>query len=182
MSLRNSVFIATSLDGYIAREDGSIGWLDEASATVPEGEDFGYNAFFESVDVLITGRKTFDQVLTFAEWPYADKPVVVQTRRPLEVPERLAQVTPSAEEPRALVQRLEAQGARRAYVDGGVTIQRFLAAGLIDDLIITTIPILLGKGIPLFGPLEQDVHLAHVSTQSYKCGFVQTTWRVVYTT
>lgn len=169
--MRASVFIATSVDGFIARKDGSIDWLGN-----PEegGEDYGYKDFFASVDVIVMGRKTYETVLGFGAWPYGDKRVVVQSRRPLAFPPGVPDtVTASSEEPQALVQRLEAEGARHLYIDGGLTIQRFLAAGLIDDLTITRIPLLLGEGIPLFGRTGGDVPLQHVVTRSYANGFVQ---------
>ena len=180
MSIQASVFIATSLDGFIAREDGSIDWLDKANAGVPPGEDFGYVVFFASVDVLIMGRNAYEQVRTFGEWPYGDKRVVVLSRHPMMIPAELAKtVSSSSETPDALVRRLAGEGAKRLYVDGGVTIQRFLAAGLIDDLTITLIPVLLGAGKPFFGPLGNDISLTHQATKTFECcGFVQVIYRI----
>jgi dihydrofolate reductase len=173
------VFIATSLDGYIARLDGSIDWLDHANTYVPPGEDCGYARFMASVDALVMGRNTFEQVLSFDTWPYADKPAIVLSTQwsalPASVPPT---VTLSRESPPQLLARLAAQGMRRVYVDGGVTIQRFLAAGLVDEMIITRIPVLLGAGRPLFGPLPADLWLEHVETHAYPFGFVQSTYRV----
>lgn len=180
MSASAAVFVATSLDGFIARPDGSIDWLLEANALVPRGEDCGYGEFIRTIDVLVMGRSSFEQVLTFAEWPYADKRVVVLSSRSIAIPAALAgTVTVSAEAPSALVERLTAEGAKRLYVDGGITIQRFLAAGLIDDITITLIPVLLGRGRPLFGPGEQDVHLALVGSKIFGFGFVQLSYRVL---
>lgn len=174
MSIKASVFIATSLDGFISRNDGSIDWLNEANALVPSGEDCGYKAFFESIDTLVMGRNTFDLVRTFEAWPYGDKRLVVMSSRPVEIPEALPKaVSCSSEAPEALVRRLEAEGARHLYVDGGITIQRFLAAGLVDDLTITLIPVLLGEGRPLFGPLKKDLRLKLVDARRYDFGFVQ---------
>lgn len=179
MPLTTSVFIATSLDGFIARTDGSIDWLEEANARVPEGEDCGYHAFIATVDTLVMGRKTFETVLAFDAWPYGDKRVVVLSSKPVAIPAALSgTVSASSEEPRALVERLAAEGARHLYVDGGLTIQRFLSAGLIDALILTRIPVLLGEGRPLFGPLPGDVALTHVATRAYDFGFVQSTYRI----
>lgn len=180
MSAQASVFIATSLDGFIARPDGSIDWLNEASAAVPSGEDCGYAEFMESVDVLVMGRNTFETVLAFDAWPYEDKRVVVLSSKPLIFPARLPNtVSASSESPDVLVDRLSAEGAQRLYVDGGKTIQRFLAAGLIDDITITLIPVLLGQGRPLFGPVENDITLAHMATRTFEFGFVQVKYRVV---
>lgn len=177
MAIRASVFIATSLDGFISRKDGSIDWLNEANTTIPPGEDCGYKAFADSVDVLVTGRHTFDLVRTFDPWPYGDKRVVVLSSRPVEIPAELTKtVSCSSEAPGALMRRLEAEGATHLYVDGGITIQRFLAAGLIDELTITLIPVLLGEGRPLFGKLDKDVRLTLLRSKAYDFGFVQVTY------
>lgn len=177
MPLRASVFIATSIDGYISRKDGSIDWLNEANAAVPPGEDCGYKVFFESVDALVMGRHTFELVRTFEPWPYGDKRIVVLSSSSIEVrDEQKNSVSVSSESPKALVSRLDAEGVKHIYVDGGVTIQRFLAAGLIDDLTITLIPVLLGEGRPLFGPLPQDLKLRPIAVKHYDFGFVQITY------
>lgn len=185
MTLQASVFIAASLDGYIARADGRIDWLDQANATIPPGEDFGYASFFASIDALIIGRASYEKVLTFPEWPYAEKPVIVLSSRPLAIPTSLsASVTASSEPIEELLARLEAQGVQRVYVDGGVTIQRFLAAGCINDLTVTFIPVLLGSGRPLFGSLRQDTWMELVESRGYSNGFVQVKYGVkpvVYT-
>ena len=172
-----SVFIATSLDGFISRLDGSIDWLIEANRAVPEGEDCGYRAFFDTVDVLVMGRHTFDQVLTFDPWPYGGRKVVVLTSRPLG-PVLPPGVSSSAEPPDALLRRLAAEGARHVYIDGGETIRSFLAGGLIDRITTTVIPILLGSGRPLFGALPAEQWLSLVSSKAYPFGFVQSTYRV----
>ncbi|ADG69527.1 bifunctional deaminase-reductase domain protein [Planctopirus limnophila DSM 3776] len=177
--MKCSVFIATSLDGYIAREDGRIDWLEEAHRSAPPGDDFGYQEFFDTVDVLILGRKTFETVWGFPEWPYGEKRVVVLSQTLHQLP---ADCPPSvriaSQAPAEIVKSLERESFRRAYVDGGSTIQSFLAAGLVSDLTITSIPILLGSGIRLFGPLPEDLPLIHESTRAYPNGFVQTTYRV----
>lgn len=174
-----SVFIATSLDGFISRTDGSIDWLDEANRRVPPGEDCGYGQFMSTVDALVMGRHTFELARSFGEWPYGQTPVVVLSSRLASLPHGVpGTVSLSHEAPRALVERLSQQGMKRLYVDGGVTIQRFLSDGLIDDITITRIPVLLGAGRPLFGPLAQDVRLEHLSTRTYDFGFVQSKYRV----
>lgn len=175
---QGSVFIATSLDGYIARADGRIDWLEAANAAVPPGEDCGYAAFIATIDALVMGRNTFDLARTFPAWPYGDLPVYVWTRRP-GPPDAPATVRFTSDAPADLVMALGAAGHRRLYVDGGLTIQAFLRAGLIDDLTVTTIPVLLGAGKPLFGALDGDVALRHVATHAYPFGFVQTRYEVV---
>ncbi len=175
------VFIATSLDGYISRPDGGIDWLNEANSLVPAGEDCGFARFMSGIDALVMGRNTFEQVLTFGEWPYGAIPVFVLSRSLASLPAHLpGTVSVSAEEPAQLVQRLSAAGLQNLYVDGGLTIQGFLAAGLIDEITITIIPVLLGQGKPLFGPLSGDIHLELVSSHAYDFGFVQNTYRAVF--
>jgi len=179
MSPRCSVYIATSLDGFIARVDGSIDWLMEANSSVPAGEDCGYTAFMATVDTIVMGRATFEQVLTFSEWPFGSTPVVVVSRTMQALPPNTPNsVHLSHDTPTELLARLASEGVKRVYVDGGKTIQSFLAEGLITDITITTIPILLGSGLPLFGTIDHDVHLRHVSTTAYPFGFVQSTYHV----
>lgn len=172
-----NVFIATSLDGFIAREDGGIDWLGDPAAGA---EDHGFQAFFDSVDALVMGRNTYELVRTFPSWPYGEKRVVVLTSRPLDLPPaHRGRAEAMSGSPTEVVARLAARGHRRLYVDGGVTIQRFLLEGLIDEMVITRIPILLGSGIPLFGDLPHDVHLRHLETRSYESGLVQSRYEVL---
>jgi dihydrofolate reductase len=179
MSMHTSVFVATSLDGFIARPDGSLDWLNEAQAVVPHGEDLGFDAFMDTVDTLIMGRKTFEQVLSFGAWPYGQTPVVVLSHNPIHIPPDLVNtVSHASGSPSALLKRLSAQGVRHVYVDGGNTIQGFLAESLIDQITITTIPVILGDGISLFGPLEKEIRLVHVKTVAHDFGFVQTTYAI----
>jgi dihydrofolate reductase len=169
-----SVFIATSLDGFIARKNDSLDWLDQANASAPPGEDCGYRAFMASVDVLVMGKYTFEKVLTFGEWPYGDQQVIVMSSKKLDLPVHLTKtVSTSSESPRDLAQRLATQGAKHLYVDGGVTIQRFLQAGLIDEMTITFVPVILGEGKSLFGPIGRDIALTHLNTHAYDFGYVQ---------
>jgi dihydrofolate reductase len=168
-----SVFIATSLDGFIARANGAIDWLPPGG-----GEEHGYDAFIATVDALVIGRNTFETVLTFGTWP-SKKPVFVLTTRPLPAPAPAAAVLERMSgDPREIVSQLAARGVRHIYVDGGITIQRFRRAGLIQRLIITRIPVLLGDGIPLFGALPGDVALRHVATRQYASGLVQSEYVV----
>jgi dihydrofolate reductase len=179
MTIKSSVFIATSLDGFIARSDGSIDWLNEANAVVPDGEDCGYYEFISSVDVLVMGRNTFEQVLSFGDWPYGEKKVVVLSEKGVDIPDKIqSTVSASSEDPRSLVKLLESAGAKHLYIDGGKTIRSFLAADLINEIIITTIPVLLGAGLPLFGPLNKDIKLKHLSTKTYPFGFIQNRYSI----
>jgi dihydrofolate reductase len=174
-----TVFIGTSLDGFIAREDGGIDWLSSGAAD-DGGADYGYREFFYSVDVLVMGRNTYELVRTFGEWPYGTKPVVVLTSRSLEIPESLrGSVEAMSGSPQEVVDRLAERGAERLYVDGGKTIQGFLAEGLIQRLVISRLPVLIGRGIPLFGPVPADVHLRHVETRTYPGGLVQSEYEVI---
>lgn len=179
MSIKCSVFIATSVDGFIAREDGTIDWLMKANELAPEGEDGGYRDFIRGVDAIIMGRHSFDMVKTFKPWPYA-LPVIVLTRQKLDIPDALKdKVECSSEDPAALKNRLAAQGMKQLYIDGGITIQRFLNAGCLDELIITLIPILLGKGRRLFGELNQDIPLHLINSRILGGGFTQIHYQIL---
>jgi len=171
--VKASVFIGTSLDGFIARINGSFDFLPPGG-----GETHGYEEFMASVDALVIGRKTYETVLAFAEWPYGEKPVVVLSSSPLAPAPGGARVEHMSGDPADVVAQLEARGIRHAYIDGGITIQRFLQAGLIDRLIITRVPVLIGTGVPLFGPLERDLNLRHIATREYLSGLVQSEYIV----
>jgi dihydrofolate reductase len=176
--VRCSVFCAVSLDGFIARKDGALDWLKPAEQRLPPA-DTGYDAFMASVDYVVMGRNTFDVVLGMGESWFYSKPVYVLTTRPLQLPDRLkGKLEVGRHSPKELVDLMERRGAKRLYVDGGKTIQDFLKAGLIDDLVITQIPVLIGDGIPLFGPLGRDVKLTIESSRVLGGGAVQTTYRV----
>ena len=167
-----SVFIASSVDGYIARSDGNIDWLTSATQ---EDDDYGYKTFYDSIDCLVIGRKTYETARTFGQWPYIEKRVVVLSTKPNDVPNmpgHNVQIVSSA--PSQILEILESAGCRHAYIDGGKTIQSFLGIGLVDEITITAIPILLGEGIRLFGILNRDIKLRLLETKAYKNGFVQT--------
>ncbi len=172
------VFIATSLDGFIARADGDITWLAQHS---DPAEDTGYAAFMADKDVILMGRSTFETVCGFDAWPY-DRPVMVMSRQAerVNVPAALReQVSVVSQSPAQVLHLLEVQGVRRVYLDGGQLIQSFLCEGLVSDLTVTTVPILLGEGRRLFGPLRQDVCLQWLSTRSLPSGLVQSCYRVL---
>jgi len=172
--VRASVFVGASIDGFIARADGRLDFLPPGG-----GEPHGYEEFMATVDALVIGRKTFETVLTFDAWPYGAKPVFVLTSRPLELPSLPgAVVERMSGAPAEIVAQLAGRGIQHIYVDGGITIQRFLHAGLIHRLIITRVPVLIGEGVPLFGPLPSDVRLRHVATRQYASGLVQSEYLV----
>lgn len=174
-----SVFIATSADGFIAKTNGDIDWLHNPDYVI-DGLDFGYESFMHSVDALLMGRSTYDQVLTFGEWPYT-KPVYVATNRELDIPEALkCKIFRIQGTPEEIIEELRWHEHNRIYVDGGNLIQQFLRDGLIEQMIITRIPILLGNGIPLFGSLDQPLTLKTRSVKSFPNGFVQIEYKLVY--
>lgn len=171
--MRASVFVGTSLDGFLARPNGKLDFLDAGGS-----EPHGYEEFMASVDAIVIGRNTFDVVLGFSSWPYR-KPVFMLSTRTLPLVPAGAQVEQLSGEPRDIVRRLEARGLGHIYVDGGITVQRFLEAGLIQRLIITRVPVLIGTGIPLFGPLTRDVTVRLVATRDFRGGLVQSEYEVV---
>lgn len=172
--MKISVFIGTSVDGFIARPGGELDFLP-----VNGGEPHGYNEFIASVDAIVIGRKTFETVLGFPGWPYGKRRVIVLSCRPLDLSAARGAVEHMTGDPAEIVAKLAASGARHLYVDGGVTIQGFLRAGLIQRIIITSVPVLIGEGIPLFGKLPRDIHLRHVATHSYPSGMVSTEYQVI---
>jgi dihydrofolate reductase len=147
--MANRVYIAASLDGFIAEADGGLDWLNQLPN--PTQSDFGFSHFIDSIDALVMGRNTFETVLGFGEWPYR-KPVFVLSNRPLSIPQPLDGHVERVHGPvGAVVKHLNARGFTDLYIDGGRTIQAFLQADLIDEMIITWVSLLLGDGIPLFG-------------------------------
>ncbi len=168
-----SVFVGVSVDGFLARKDGALDFLPAGG-----GEEHGYEAFFASVDALVVGRGTFETVLGFEKWPYGRKPVFVLSSRRLDLSKASGVVEQMAGDPKEVLARLESRGIRHVYVDGGVTIQRFLRAGLIQRLVVTRVPVLIGAGIPLFGPLDRDIRLEHLGTRQYESGLVTSEYSV----
>lgn len=172
------VFIAASLDGFIARTDGDIGWLLERDD--PQ-EDHGYDDFIENIDVILMGRATYETVQHVRPWPYT-RPVLIlsSTLDEQHIPAELTgKIRFSDSSPTQAITMLAAEGHRRVYVDGGRIIQSFLQAGLIADLVITHIPLLLGQGRALFGSLPTDIPLVHEHTRTFASGLVQSRYRVV---
>ena len=180
-SMKGSVYIATSLDGYIATKEGSTSWLDELPPP-EEGNDMGFGAFMASVDVMIMGRNTFEKVIGFGKdmWPYGDTKLVVWSRGEVEIPDyRQDTVSCSSMSPPDLLAKLEKEGFTRAYIDGGITVQKFLEAGLVTDMCLSRAPLLLGSGIPLFAPDARPVKLKHLETKSAQNGIVSSTYEVI---
>jgi dihydrofolate reductase len=170
-----SVFVGTSVDGFIARRNGSFDFLPEGG-----GEPHGYNEFIATVDALVIGRNTFETVLALPQWPYGDKRVVVLSSRAVDFSAvRGGRVEHMSGPPADIVAKLAASGAHHLYIDGGITVQRFLRAGLVQRLTITRVPVLIGEGIPLFGALPRDQRLHHLATQAYPSGLVKSEYEVV---
>jgi dihydrofolate reductase len=173
--MKASVFIGTSLDGFIARKNGDFDFLPSGG-----GEPHGYNEFIATVDTIVIGRKTFETVLPMKPWPYGNKRVVVLSSRPQDFSKVVGGlVEQMSGAPAEIVEKLAATGAKHAYVDGGITIQNFLRAGLIQHVAITRVPVLIGDGIPLFGALPHDIHLRHIATHQYPSGLVKSEYEVV---
>jgi dihydrofolate reductase len=176
ITIRASVFVGVSVDGFLARRNGDFDFL------IPPGgvEEHGYTAFMATVDALVIGRNTYDKVLTLDEWPYGGKPVIVLSTRPIGAPTSPAAVVERMEgTPAEICERLAERGLGHLYIDGGITIQRFLEAGLVQTMTITRVPVLVGEGIPLLGPLARDIRLEHVATRTYASGLVTSDYRVV---
>ncbi len=173
--MKNTVYIATSLDGYIADKNGGIEWLNDIPN--PDNDDFGYTDFMEKIDAIVMGRNTFQKVLTFGGWPYI-KAVYVVSSSITELPDELSDKVKILNcNPLDLVERLNKEGHKNLYIDGGLLIQSFLSEDLIDELIITTIPILLGNGISLFGELNNSLKFSHVKTEILLNSLVKSTYK-----
>ena len=174
-----SIFIGTSLDGFIARENGDIDWLNNINKIATHGEDFGFNSFLESVDIIVMGRKTFEQVITFNDWLYKDIKVIVLTSKDIEIPEKLNKTvtTSNTLSSAQLIKELSNQSINHIYVDGGTVMRDFLSEGLVDEITVTIVPILIGKGKSFSGLLPKDLYLKHLKTTVYDFGFVQNKYK-----
>jgi dihydrofolate reductase len=172
--MANYVYIATSLDGFIATVDGGIDWLNEIPN--PDQSDYGYAEFISGIDALVMGRGTFEKVLTFGDWPY-DIPVFVLSNRLTTAPEHLTDKVEIVKgKISEVINILNQRGYSNLYIDGGKVIQSFLREDLIDELIITRIPILLGDGIPLFGKLDQILKFKHKKTETHNNMLVKSSY------
>jgi len=175
--MTNIAYIAASLDGYIADKNGGVDWLN--AIPNPDQSDHGFAAFVQRVDALLMGANTFRTVQGFGVWPY-DRPVFVASNSITEVPEgykdRIALVRGDIRE---IIAEIQASGYETLYVDGGTLIQSCLGAGLLDELIITRIPIILGGGIPLFAASDKMISLEHKQTEVLGIGLVQSRYTVL---
>jgi dihydrofolate reductase len=174
--MKATVFVGTSVDGFIARLSGDFDFLPAGG-----GEPHGYDEFMATVDAVVMGRATYEVVLKFDAWPFGKKKVVILSSRDIPAAPPGALVERMSGDPADIVSSLERRGMGHLYIDGGITIQRFLNAGLIQRLIITRVPVLIGTGIPLFGWVASDIPLRHVATRAYASGLVQTEYEVLYT-
>jgi dihydrofolate reductase len=175
--MKTSVFVGVSVDGFIARANGGLDFLDAGG-----DEPHGYEEFVATVDTIVMGRKTFETVLGFGSWPFGEMPVVVLSGQPLDLStaaSRGGRVEQMAGPPADIVAALSDRGIQHLYLDGGLTIQGFLRAGLVTRLIVSRVPVLIGSGVPLFGTLLKDVPLRHVATKTFRGGLVQTEYEVV---
>jgi dihydrofolate reductase len=179
MTVKCSVYIATSVDGFIAGPDGDIEWLHRPEYSVSGMKGLSYDDFISTIDALVMGRNTFEKALSFGSWPYGELPVIVLSGSPVRIPAHLeGRVRGESGTPEQIVSMLGAEGKRHLYVDGGVTIQRFLEARLIHEITITRIPILLGSGIPLFGSRGPEQALRLIEAVASENGFVQERYEV----
>ena len=172
--MRVSILCGTSVDGFLARPDDTFDFLDASG-----GGPHGFTQFFNTVDVLVMGRRTFDVVCNLGHLGlYGKKQIVVLSSRPLDLSSIKARIEQMSGTPQEIVSQLEKRRFKHAYVDGGITIQQFLSAGLVDRITVTRVPVLIGRGIPLFGPLPHDIHLKHLGTRAYKGGLVQSKYQI----
>ena len=179
---RGRVFIATSLDGFIARPDSNLDWLTDPPTDIEHNHitsdhsALKWNTFIPSIDHLVMGRATYEKVRTFDVWPFTDQHVVV-----------LSTTMSTAADPRITIARsidgtakvLSQRQARNVYIDGGKTVQAFLAADLVDEITIATAPVLIGAGIPLFGALSHDIRLRLRAAHASRAGMTHATYDIV---
>jgi dihydrofolate reductase len=172
--MKTSVYIGTSLDGFIAKTDGNIDWLTQYAN---EDAVSAYEEFMNGIDAIVIGRGTFEKILTFSSWPYEKKAFVVSTTLK-QLPGSLKHnATLLSMQPRALLSYLSRMGFSSIYIDGGKLIQSFLKEDVIDDLIISKVPVLIGNGIPLFGFLGADLKFKHMRTETQSNGLVRSYYK-----
>lgn len=173
------LFIASSLDGFIARKDGAIDWLPgsgvEGSEEVDDVEEHGYDELMERTDSLIMGRKTYEPVLTFGDWPYDGRECYVATSKKLKEDKNVQFVEDAVE----VLTRLRKEKGKDIWLVGGGGLNgSLLNAGLVDEIIVTVIPVVIGEGIKLFENVDKDAKLKLVDSKSFKSGMVQLRYQV----
>jgi dihydrofolate reductase len=162
-------YVATSLDGFVATPDGGVDWLSEFEGSA---EDYGYNDFYASIEALLIGRRTFEQVLTFGDWPYPGKPTWVFSRRPLVITP--PDVALADVEPKKLLAELADIGLHRFWLVGGASLSAsFRTQGLITEFIVSIMPVILGDGIPLFAPGGPEQRLTLLQSEKFNSGVIQ---------
>lgn len=173
--MKLSAFCGVSVDGFLARKNDTFDFLQSS-----ENEPHGFEEFLSSIDVVVMGRRTFEVVQRLGHLgAYGGKPIVVLTMHSIDISGVTNdKIEKMSMEPAEVVKQLESRGYKNAYVDGGITVQRFLIAGSIDRLIINRVPVLIGSGIPLFGQTPQDIILRHIATRTYMGGLVQSEYEV----
>jgi dihydrofolate reductase len=183
-----SVFIATSVDGFIARDDGNIDWLESSGnqdAEMGDNADMGFNDFIDTVDCIVMGRNTMETIASFnltpEQWPYRDIPIIVLSNTITTPPDALkGKIKIYSGDLHVLLSKLEDDGYKHTYIDGGRCIQEFLSLGLINEMTITHIPILLGSGIPLLGETVQEIQLKQATATAYPNDLIQVHYKVSY--
>jgi dihydrofolate reductase len=178
---RCSVFCGMSLDGFIARADGNLDFLDAPGNDGASNSDDSYDRFIADIDTLVWGRKTFEKIMSFDKWYHGEKRVIILSSQPIDLKparDRGGNVGQMSGSPLEIVTKLGQSGSRHIYVDGGVTVQAFLKAGLVSRMIISQLPVLIGQGLPLFGPLEKDIRLKLTSSKAFPGGMVQMEYQV----
>jgi dihydrofolate reductase len=175
--MKTFVFLGVSLDGYIARIDGSLDFLDSYQ---DGNEDYGYSDFIKNIDVILMGRKTFEKVISFDEWPYSI-PVYVATNKGIVIPEKLKNICHTiGGSPSEIINIFKTKNFKNIYIDGGITIQAFLLENLIDEITISRLPVLIGDGIPLFSKNQKEIHFIHKETIVYKNGIIKSLYEKKY--
>lgn len=168
-----SIYIASSIDGYIAREDGNLDWLQYGHKG---DEDYGFKEFISSIDVVVMGRNTYEAVDGFDEWAYKDKRVIVLSNS-LNTVRKEAELFSG--ELTELLSQLDTENIKHIWVDGGITVSRFLEAGLVDEITISIVAMVLGSGIPLFSTMSREHKCRPISTQTYPSGLVQIKYEII---
>ena len=172
--MKTSVYIGTSLDGFIAKPDGNIDWLTQYAN---DDAIHAYEEFMNGIDAIVLGRGTFEKILTFPSWPYEKKAFVLSSSLK-QLPGTLQdKATLLSMRPKELLSYLLGMGFSSIYVDGGKVIQSFLKEDLIDDLIISKVPVIIGNGIPLFGFLSADLKCKHMRTETQSNGLVRSYYK-----